>query len=115
MAYTFTNRTWQEIDEKSVIEGESANINSLTLSGSLTMEIADDPAAEGLFMRIGPAGEVVGYRAVNQDLEWVATDSSDITLADTETFIISITVDHDVTAANGSYMFTCKIGLCLPA
>jgi hypothetical protein len=54
-------------------------------------------------------GEVFGYRAVNQDLEWKEFVNTDVIIGDTETFIISLTIDHGVTAENGSYAFSCKV------
>ena len=86
--------------------GETGNI---AVGETLIMKQADDPAADGLFMRVDGNGNVIGYRAVNQDLEWKATVTNDITLGTTETFLIDLTVDHDLTNTNGSYAFNTLI------
>jgi hypothetical protein len=84
-------------------------VDNLVVGETLIMQQANDPAAEGLFMRVNEFGEVVGYRAPNQDLEWKQSISTDLTLSDTEQQVIDLTVDHDVTEDNGSWAFVCKI------
>ena len=83
---------------------------NVSIGASLIMEAADDPAADGLFMRVdGSTGQVYGYKAQNQDLEWSNTNANDVTLGSSETLIIDLSIDHDITAENGSYFFSCKI------
>jgi len=82
---------------------------NMSVGNTLIMQAANDPAADGLFMRVNGQGEVVGYRAVNQDLEHVETDERDILLPDSEEKIIEMTVPFAITSENGSYVFTCKL------
>jgi hypothetical protein len=87
----------------------SGEVKNLNVGQTLTMEQANDPAADGLFMRVNEHGQVVGYRAVNQDLEWTSFVDIDVIIGSTETHIISLVIDHDITADNGSYAFSCKL------
>ena len=65
---------------------------------------------DGLFLRLGAQGGVTGYRAVNQDLEWKAQDTTSMNIDDDVWIsVLSLTVDHDVTTANGSFAFYASV------
>ena len=86
----------------------SGEVNGINMKGTINFS-GLSPEDDGLFVRVNSEGSLYGYRAVNRDLEWVATDNSDVSLDDTEKLLVELTVDHDITAANGSFLFTCKI------
>lgn len=85
------------------------SVQDLAIKDSLIMLSAADPLAEGLFMRVGSGGIVTGYRAPNQDLEWVdsRTDLIDLGAAGIE--LARLTVDHDISTTSGSFSFYCKV------
>ena len=98
--------------ETELSDGSIANIKAgsyLGTDGTLVF-LSTDAADDGLFLRINESGGVVGYRAVNQDLEWKATDTTNMSVAkNTWMTILSLTVDHDVTTANGSFVFYASV------
>jgi len=87
----------------------SGECKSFVLDGNQQFKQLEDGSATGFFTRIDENGNFFGYKAVNQDIEWKAFVNTDVIIGDTETFIISLTIDHSVTAENGSYAFSCKV------
>ena len=93
------------------------NINDFLLSGEAlglrvqnTIDFVDSPESnDGMFLRISKEGYVYGHKVKNQDIEMVTTDATDKVVGTTETDILSITTDNDVTKENGSWLFLCKI------
>ena len=91
---------------------EADNIDikgSISIGQSLIMEAGDNPTIEGMFMRVGANGQIYGYKAQNTDLEWVESNTGDIVAASSETQLLTLTIDNDITQENGSWAFTCKI------
>ena len=70
---------------------------------------AIQPEDDGLFLRVNGDGMTYGHRVPNQDLEWVESNTTDVTVGSSETELVRLTIDHDVTQENGSWAFTCKI------
>jgi hypothetical protein len=82
---------------------------NIEVGTTITFGGGSDGAFDGLFTRVDENGNVVGYRAVNQDIEMVASDATNITIADTETLLVELTIDNDVSKENGSWAVACKI------
>jgi hypothetical protein len=84
-------------------------VDNLVVGDSLVLKQVEDPDESGLFMRSGEGGAIVGYRAPNQDLEWKKSITSDLTLDSSEKLVIDLGIDNDVSTANGTWAFVCKI------
>jgi hypothetical protein len=67
------------------------------------------PEDAGLFTRVDEDGMLYGHRVPNQDLEWSNTSNVDVTLSSAETLLVELTVDHEITSANGSFLFKASI------
>jgi hypothetical protein len=86
----------------------SGNANGMITKG--TIEFSNvQPEDGGMFTRIDEEGRLYGHRVPNQDLEWSSTSNVDVTLSDTESLLVEVTVDHDVTSDNGSFLFKATI------
>ena len=99
MAQQRSAREWLGSDD-------TANVK---VGQGLIFKTGEDGSTDRMFLRSDENGNVIGYIAPNQDLEWKAIDSNDVTLGDTETFVIELTVDHEITADNGSFAFSTKL------
>ncbi len=90
--------------------GEAGYILAQGLLTSSTIDFTGlTSEGEGLFTRINENGQIYGYRAKNQDVEMVVSDTTDITAGGSETLLVELTIDNDVTQENGSWAFTCKV------
>ena len=87
----------------------SGETKSIVVGENLSFKVGQDGSTDGMFLRSDANGNIIGYVAPNQDIEWLETVGTDITLDDVETFLISLQIDNDVSAANGSYAFSCKL------
>jgi len=87
---------------------QSGELQNIKLDGNIDFN-GIQPDDDGMFVRITGDGLLYPFRVKNQDKEWAASSTADVTLADTETQIIELTVDDTVTQENGSFLFVCKI------
>ena len=96
---------------------ETRHINDFLLSGEAnglrTKNTIDftglEPKDGGLFTRVDENGMLYGHRVPNQDLEWSAISNADVDLPATEVLLVEVTVDHEVTQANGSFLFKASL------
>jgi hypothetical protein len=63
------------------------------------------PEDAGMFTRVDEDGMLYAHRVPNQDLEWSNISNADVELPNSETFIVDLYVDHEITMANGSFLF----------
>lgn len=103
MADRNINEYLESGDAKNINVGEYLRVGKTMLYASVP------PDGDGLFLRLGFSGEVVGYRAKDQDLSWSDSRTSSVDVSDTEVVLAEVTPDHDVSIENGSYAFTCKV------
>jgi hypothetical protein len=83
----------------------SGELKAITLNGNIDFA-GLQPEDDGLFVRVDDTGRLYGHRVPNQDLEWSNTNGADITL-DSEKLIVELSVDEDISADNGSFLFKC--------
>ena len=86
--------------------GEATNIK---VGETLTFAVGEDGSKDKMFLRSNENGDIIGYIAPDQDIEWVVYDNTDKVIGDTETLLLSLTVDHDISTENGSFAFSCKV------
>ncbi len=87
----------------------SGDIQNIKVGQTLSFKVGEDGSKDGMFLRANENGDIIGYVAPNQDLEWVNTINTDTTIGDTETLLVELTVDHDISKENGQYAFSCKV------
>ncbi len=80
----------------------------LRMKNTLDFE-ALTPDDDGMFTRVTGEGLMYAHRVPNQDLEKLVTNTSDIELPGSEVQIIELISDFEISAENGSFLFTCKI------
>jgi len=95
-----------------IASGEVGNIKAtgkIETASTITFTDGADGSFNGLFTRVDENGNIIGYRAVNRDLEWVESNTTNIEAGASEVELLRLTVDHDISVENGSWAFACKV------
>ncbi len=59
---------------------------------------------EGMFMRIGANGLISLYRAPDQDVHWIDTDTTEFNVTNLEQEVLSVVIDEEIIGdSNGSF------------
>ena len=80
--------------------------------GQIIYDAASNSIYEGMFLRIGPGGTTVLYKAPDQDEHWEDTDATDVTVVITPNSLLSVTpvpTSGDITTGTGSYLVSGKV------
>jgi hypothetical protein len=62
-----------------------------------------------MFVRVTGEGLLYPFRVKDQDLEWSNTSNADVVLTGSEVLLVELTIDHEVTAENGSFLFKASV------
>ncbi len=81
----------------------------LGASENIQLEAASDSDYENMFVRVGANGLLNLFRAPNQDEVWTDTDTANVALTTTVNELLSITIDQEVTADDGSFSVSGKL------
>jgi len=89
---------------------KSGEIQGIKLKETITYEdVPTSPNGNDFVLRVNDIGQTYGAVVKNQDVEWVASNTTDVVAGSSETELVRLTIDNDVTQENGSWAFTCKI------
>lgn len=91
--------------------GKATITNNLTVGQNLIMEEASDPTFVGTYLRAGAGGVIYFYKQPDPDTKWTDTDTNDrlLTVAPLQGIGLSVTLDEDLPAGEGSFELVLKI------
>ncbi len=89
---------------------KSGEIQGIKLQETITYEdVPASPNGNDFILRVNDIGQTYGAVVKNQDVEWVASNTTDVVVGSSETELVRLTIDQTVTVENGSWAFICKI------
>ena len=88
----------------------SGEINNIVVAGNIGYKAAEGGEYNGMFLRLFN-GQTSLYRAPDQDLHWQDNNTTNFVIDEntTGTPIPDLTVDHEVTVENGSFIFYAQV------
>jgi hypothetical protein len=87
----------------------SGELSNITVKDNIKYLSASDPAAEGMFMRVGTDGLTSLYKAKNQDHEQLVAVAGDTTLTTTAVKIAELTADIEYAAIDSTYVIAWNV------
>ena len=96
---------------RSIIEFlRSGETQGIKLQETITYEdVPTSPNGNDFILRVNDLGQTYGAVIKNQDITMIATNTADVVAGSSESELVRLTIDNDVTQENGSWAFTCKI------
>jgi hypothetical protein len=78
-------------------------VNNIGVHTNIQFHQVNDPANEGMTVKIGQEGKLTAEMMDNPNVEWKAYDSNDLAVGTSYSTLISLAIDQDIAANEGTF------------